>query len=273
MPTGTWSTDHIGPLTRTVADAALMLSILQGFDPKDPDSSDHVAPPFAALESLQGVTVGVPEGYFWENLDPEVERICRGSLRLMQEFGARIIPVKLDTVEPLAIARPALMCEAFVYHEPHLRDHADDYGEDLRYRLLAGQYVLAVDYLRALRARRLFVDELSRVLDVVDVLATPTLPVPAPLIGATTIELGGRSVPLSGPVGSAMSVNTHPANQAGVPAISLPTGCTPDGLPIGFQLMAAAFQDWKLLSIAAFLESVTRFNTMPPILRTAGVLT
>jgi aspartyl-tRNA(Asn)/glutamyl-tRNA(Gln) amidotransferase subunit A len=249
-----------------------MLSVIQGFDPKDPESSDRVAPPFAALESLQGITVGVPEGYFWANIDPEVERICRGSLRLMQEFGARLIPVQLDTVEPLALARPALMCEAFVYHEPYLRDRAEDYSEDLRNRLLAGQQVLAVDYLRAMRARRLFVDELSQVLDVVDVLATPTLPVAAPRIGATTIELGGRSVPLSGPVGSAMSQNTHPANQSGVPAITLPTGCTPDGLPIGFQLMAAAFQDWKLLSIAAFVESVTRFNTTPPILRTAGVL-
>jgi aspartyl-tRNA(Asn)/glutamyl-tRNA(Gln) amidotransferase subunit A len=273
MPTGTWSTDHIGPLTRTVADAQLMLSILQGFDPKDPDSSDRVAPPFGTLSSLQGVTVGLPEHYFWENLDPEVERICRGTLRLMEEFGARVVPVKLDTLELLAIARPALMAEAFIYHEPYLRDHLDDYGEDIRYRLLAGQYVLAADYLRAMRARRLFVDEFSRVLACVDVLATPTLPVVAPPIGARTIDVGGQAVALSGPAGSALAHNTSPANQAGVPAVTIPTGCTVAGLPVGFQLIAAAFQDWKLLSIAAFIESVACFNSTPPVLRPAEVLT
>jgi aspartyl-tRNA(Asn)/glutamyl-tRNA(Gln) amidotransferase subunit A len=272
MPTGTWSTDHIGPITRYVADAALMLSVMQGFDARDPDSSRQEAAPCGPLESLQGVTVGLPEHFFWEGLDPQVERICRGSLRLMEEFGARVVPVRLDTIDVLSIARPALMAEAFIYHEPYLRDHSEDYGEDIRYRLLASQYVQATDYIRATRARRLFVEELSRVLDAVDVLATPTLPVAAPPIGATTVEIAGRQMPISGPGGSALSQNTSPANQAGVPAITLPTGCTDTGLPVGLQLMGAAFQDWKLLAIAAFLEGVTRFDATPPALRTAEVL-
>jgi aspartyl-tRNA(Asn)/glutamyl-tRNA(Gln) amidotransferase subunit A len=249
-----------------------MLSVMQGFDSKDPDSTTREAAPFGALESLQGVSVGLPEHFFWENLDPEVERICRQALRVMEEFGARVIPVKLETIDLLHLARPALSAEAYVFHEQYLRQRPEDYGEDIRYRLLAGQYVLATDYIRATRARRLFVEELSRVLDVVDTLAMPTVPIPAPPIGATTVEIGGREVAISGPGGSALSQNTAPANQAGVPAISLPIGRTEAGLPVGFQLMSAAFQDWKLLAIAGFLEGVARFDSTPPGLRTAEVV-
>ena len=267
MPTGTWSTDHIGPLTRTVADASLMLSIMQGFDPRDSDSANRAPEPSKTYQTLEGITVGLPEKFFWEELDPEVERVCRHTVRVMQEFGARVLPVQVETIDLLQVSRLAMVAESFVYHEPYLRDHLEDYGEDIRYRILSGQYVLASDYVRATRVRRLFVEEMSRSLDSVDFLAMPTMPVPATPIGAKTTMVDGKEVAISGVGGSTLGRNTSPGNQAGVPAISIPVGLTESGLPIGFQLMAGAFQDLKLLEVARFMEGVIGFDTTPPVLK------
>lgn len=270
IPSGTWHTDHIGPLTRTVADAALMLSVMQGYDPRDHDSTPRLPDPYPALDSLAGLKVGVPENYFWETMDSEVERACRRAIGLMQEAGAEVVPFTFETIDLLIVARPSTLAEAYIFHEPYLRKRPEDYGEDIRYRLLAGQYVLATDYIRALRVRRLFIEEYNRVLESVDVIATPTVPLPATPIGATSVRVDGVEVPLSGPTGATPFIrNTFPFNQTGTPAISLPAGLTADGLPVGLQLAAGAFEDQKLLAIAAVVEKLLQFDTTPPVLRAA----
>ncbi|HVB96416.1 MAG TPA: amidase [Chloroflexota bacterium] len=268
MPTGTRSTDHIGPLTRSVADAALMLSLMQGYDSSDPDSTPHMPETCRPIESLSGLKIGIPTSYFWDDLDDEVEQICRRTVAILEEAGAQIVPVKIETIDLLTLSRRAGMAEAYVFHEPYLRDHFADYGEDIRYRLLAGQYVLAADYIRATRVRRLFMEEVSRVLSSVDVLAMPTLPIPAPPIGSKTVVIKGKEVQISSGGGSTLGQNTMPFNQAGVPAITLPVGCTTDGLPVGLQLVSGAFLDLKLLAIAALVEKSMQFDTTPPILKT-----
>ncbi|GAB4380794.1 MAG: amidase [Elainellaceae cyanobacterium] len=272
IPTGIWSTDHIGPITKTVTDAALMLSCMQSYDPTDPDSTPRMPDFYPPLETLAGLKVGIPEQYFWEELDPEVEQICRNTVALMQEAGAEVVPISLESVDLLDVARIAALAEAYVFHEPYLQSHEQDYGEDIRYRLLTGRYVLASDYIRSTRARRVFMEEFNQSLKTVDVMVTPTVPVPAPAIGAETVTIGDRKVLLSNPGITLLARNTFPANQAGTPAISLPAGLTESGLPVGFQLMAAAFQDYKLLAIAAVMENLLHFDPTPPILNAVEVM-
>jgi aspartyl-tRNA(Asn)/glutamyl-tRNA(Gln) amidotransferase subunit A len=267
VPTGTWSTDHIGPHTRTVQDATLMLELMLGFDATDPDSLSTAAQSSMPLEDLTGITVGVPEHYFWEKLDPEVERICRGRVAGMAEAGATLRTVDLETIDLLLLARQATLAELYVFHEPYLRKRAEDYGDDIRYMLLAGQYILAHDYVRAGRLRRLFMEECAQVLRQVDVLAMPTVPIPAPPIGATSVTVDGEDVPLSGRGSWTLARNTFPFNQAGVPAVSLPAGLTSEGLPVGLQLVAGALQDFRLLAIAQVLESLMSVETTPPVVR------
>ncbi len=249
---GNWTVDHIGPLTRTVADARLLLEVLQGHDPADPESSTRDADPHPPSIDLKGVRVGVAENYFWKELDPEVEAVCRAALKLMTDAGAEAVPVKLDTIELLEAARQtALAVDGLVFHEPYLTAHPELYGEELRYRLMASQYVLATDYVRAQRVRRLWTEECTRVLKQVDVLACPTRSQPAQRIGAPSVS----------------SRNTSPFNQSGVPALTLPVGLTGSGLPVGLQLAAAAFQDYKLLAIGEAVEKLVAFDAVPPVLK------
>jgi aspartyl-tRNA(Asn)/glutamyl-tRNA(Gln) amidotransferase subunit A len=267
MPTGTWTTDHIGPLTRSVADAVVIFDVIRGYDPADPDSAPRDPEPFPPLTSLAGLKFGLPENYFWEDLDDEVEQICRRTVAMLIDAGAEVVPVHLPTVDLLPILRPSTMAEAYVFHEPYLREHLEDYGEDIRYRLLAGQYVLATDYIRAMRARRLVINEMSQVLTSVDALVTPSSPVPAQPIGFTSIKVKDKELSATSGMGSLFVRNTMPANQAGVPAISIPAGCTSDGLPVGIQLITGAFLDYKLLSIATLVEEMIGFDPTPPILK------
>lgn len=268
VPTGTWSTDHIGPVTRTVADAALLLSLMQGYDPRDPDSADKQPMPCAGINDLKGVRVGLCERYFWQDLDADVERICRAQVDLMRDAGAEIVNVDIPSLDLLVAARAATLAEAYVFHEPYLRERPEDYGEDIRYRLMAGQYILAHDYVRSTRVRRMLLDQVQRTLESVDVLASPTMPLPATKIGATAYEVNGVEIPVTGPTGGTLLIrNTQPFNWSGVPAISLPAGLTPAGLPVGFQLAAGAFEDHKLLAIASVMERLIGFDAVPRVLR------
>ncbi|MCX6021742.1 MAG: amidase family protein, partial [Chloroflexi bacterium] len=254
-----WTVDHIGPLTHTVADAKLLLEIMQGYDPGDPESSNRIAEPFGALNDLSGIRIGVPETHFWEGIDSEVEAICRKTLQLMADAGATLAPLMLETIKLLAVSRPAAMADSLVFHEPYLRANPELYGEELRHRLMSSQYILATDYVRAQRVRRLWTEECSRVLETVDVLATPTRVAPPHLIGD--------------PAGMQVASTTQAFNQSGHPAITIPAGLSSGDLPVGFQLAAAAFQDYKLMAIAAVVESLIGFNTTPPVLRmTAAVV-
>lgn len=252
---GNWTVDHIGPLTRSVADARTLLELMQGHEPDDPESSTTIPDPHPPLTDLKGIRAGVPETYFWEHLDGEVEAVCRKALDVMKDAGAEIVPLKLETIELLEAARQTMIAvDALVFHEPYLREHPDWYGEELRHRLMASQYVLATDYVRAQRMRRLWTEECSRTLAAVDVLASPTRSAAAHLIGETPTS----------------SRNTSPFNQSGVPAISIPAGLTSGGLPVGLQLAAAAFQDYKLLAIASVVEGLIGFDPTPPVLKMAA---
>lgn len=251
-----WNFDHIGPLTRTVADARLLLQVLAGYDPADPESTPRPLDPEPEALTLRGLRIGIPATYFWDGLNAEVETLCRAAVKALEDRGAVTVSQTIPHLDLFDAIRAAGGVDAWVLHAPYLRAHPDWYGEDIRYRLLAAQYVMAEDYVRAQRARRLVMEALAAAAAEVDVMAMPTLPEPAPRIRPP--EVTGSFT---------MGRNTHPFNLSGLPAVSVPVGLTSAGLPVGLQLVAQPFQDYKLLAIAEAVESLVGFDPTPPPLR------
>lgn len=262
MPTTTQHVDHIGPHTLTVADARVMLEVMAGHDERDVHSSSRVAPPAAPRDDLRGLRVGVPEPYFWADLDPEVDAACRAVLDEMADAGAVTERVELDIHQLVLGSRLTLLAESYVYHEPLLRERPELYGPDLRARLFAARSVLAQDYIRSGRARRLLIEAVREAFSGFDVLAMPTLPIPAPRQADIAAD----------PSLTAQLIrNTSPFNYTGHPALSLPIATTVDGVPIGFQLVGHAFADFDLLAVAEVVEALVGFDVTPPTLRPAPV--
>ncbi|RTL68733.1 MAG: amidase [Pseudonocardiaceae bacterium] len=232
VPTSMSHVDHIGPLTTSVADARLLFDVLAGPGPS------HDA-------DLTGVTVGLPESYFWTGLDAEVEAVCRAAVERLVAAGARTTPVACDIDELVPLLAVAMFAEAHVLHGPLIAANPDHYSPALRDRLVAGGTVLGQDYVRALRARQIVVDRIGTALHGVDVLAMPTMPVPPVPIADVDTD----------PRVALMARHTSPFNQSGHPVISLPAGTTPGRLPVGLQLVGHAYEDRRLLALAEAAEA------------------
>lgn len=251
--------DHIGPMTRSVADSALMLQAMAGHDPLDPSTVPVPVPDYSAAlgAGAQGLRIGVPSNYYFEDLEPEVETATRQAIAALAELGAVISPVELPMMRYIGAVRLAAMSDSFVAHEPMLRDRGTDYGPDVLYRTLGGQFVLGQHYAKAMKAQRLIQDEYARVLQAVDLLVTPTTPLCAPRIDAAYVEHCGARHRVRGPGSGLVSRNTSPLNATGHPAITLPCGVNAAGLPIGLQFIAAGFREDLLFRAAAAYETVS----------------
>ena len=194
LPLG-YSLDHVGPLGRSVRDAALGLNVIAGHDPLDPTSSrrpvvDYVPGPDCTIGRVR---IGVPDSFFFDRLDGEVEAAVRGGLARAESLGAEIRPIRLPDMEALnAIARIVLLSEASAVAEGYPQDRSL-YGADVRALLDQGRLVPATDYINAQRLRRQMRHEFNRVWKEVDCLITPATPMPAPRIGDTT-EIGRAHV-------------------------------------------------------------------------------
>ncbi|ODT99966.1 MAG: hypothetical protein ABS81_24795 [Pseudonocardia sp. SCN 72-86] len=232
VPTSMSHVDHIGPLATSVADARLLFDVL-------------TEPGSALAATLDGVVVGLPEAYFWADLDREVEAVCRAAVSSMEASGARVTPVACDIGELMPLLGVAMFAEATVLHGPHIAANPDRYSPALRERLLAGGTVLGQDYVRALRARQIVVDRIGAAMQGVDLLAMPTMSVPPVRIADVDTD----------PRVALMARHTSPFNQTGQPAISLPAGTTPGGLPVGLQLVGHAYGDRRLLALAEAAEA------------------
>jgi Asp-tRNA(Asn)/Glu-tRNA(Gln) amidotransferase A subunit family amidase len=166
--------------------------------------------------------------------------------------------------------RIAALADSVVTHEPYLATHRQDYGPDVLYRTMAGQFVLGRDYSKALKVQRLIKEEHARVLQEVDVLVTPTAPVAAPRIDHATVTLGGAQYRVRGPASGMISRCTSPSNATGLPAITVPCGFSQAGLPIGIQFIGRPFDEVRLLQIAHAYEAVSPSRGHRPGLIDAG---
>ncbi|QDI68568.1 Asp-tRNA(Asn)/Glu-tRNA(Gln) amidotransferase GatCAB subunit A [Streptomyces calvus] len=259
-----WSLDHVGPLTRTVQDVALVLSATAGHDPRDPASvSGPMLDRFPGGD-LRGLKVGVPRNHYFDRVAPEVEESVRGAIERLAELGAELVDVEIPMARYVQAVQWGLMVpEATAYHERSLRATPDLYAADVRVLLEAGELTSAGDYLRAQRARTMMRDAWARMFDRIDVLAAPTVPM-------TAVEAGQEAVEWADGTTEAVSDSyvrlCAPANITGVPALTLPVGHDRAGLPIGMQLMARPFHDATVLRVGrVYEESVAGAGRLAPL--------
>ncbi|SMQ14326.1 aspartyl-tRNA(Asn)/glutamyl-tRNA(Gln) amidotransferase subunit A [Streptomyces sp. Ag82_O1-12] len=247
-----WSLDHVGPLTRSATDAALVLAATAGYDPRDPASVSGPPLEFTGSGDLKGLRVGIPRNHYFDRVSPEVEEAVRRAIDRLTELGAKLVEVEIPMARYVQAIQWGLMVpEATAYHEQSLRSVPDLYTPDVRVLLEAGELTSAGDYLRAQRARTMMRDGWARMFDEIDVLAAPTVPMTAAKSGQDTVEWADGTVEA---VSDSYVRLSAPANITGVPAITLPVGHDHAGLPIGMQLMARPFRDATVLRVGRVYE-------------------
>jgi len=251
------SLDHLGPLTRTVADAAVILQAIAGFDAMDATSANAAAPDYVAAlgEGLKPFRIGIPRRLFYDDLDPEVESAVDEALAVLQQLGGEIREIEL----PETGDRTVQSAQAYAYHAEFVARSPELYqGETLR-RIQAGAHISQEE----LDEKRKELDQARRdiahIFEAVDVLVTPTTPTPAPTIAGLTgnpDELRTRELFLLR--------NTRPFNVWGLPAISVPCGFTSSGLPIGLQIVGPHWEEARVLRIASTYEAATEWHEGVP---------
>ena len=251
--------DHIGPMTRSVRDSALVLQAIAGYDPLDPSTVPVPVDDYALMmeRGIQGLTMGIPSNHYFELLDPEVEVAVRRAIAALEELGIESREVSLPSMQYVGALRFAAMADSVVTHEPYIESSREDYGPDTLYRTLAGQFVLGRDYSKSMKVQRIIKEEQARVMRDVDFLVTPTTPMPAPRIDAGTITVDGKEQKVRGPGSGHVSRNTSPQNSTGFPAITVPCGFSELGLPIGLQFIGRPWEEGNLFRIANAYEGVS----------------
>ena len=247
-----FSLDHMGPLTRSVRDAAVTLEALAGFDPRDETSSREPVPGYVPPEDprLGGLSIGLPENFYFDGLDPAVAAAVRRMAQTAESLGARVAGVRVpDIAELNTISRVILYAEASALLEPYL-ERREQFGADVLSLLDQGRLLPATDYVNAQRLRRIKQQEFRAVFKQVDCLLTPTTPTAAPRIGQTTLEIDGREED----VRLASTRLVRGINALGLPALSMPCGLDRQGLPLGMQIIGRPFEEALILRIAAALE-------------------
>ncbi len=243
-----WSLDHVGLITRTVRDCAELLAVCTG----------DARPTFGAPETgqgkdlLSGLRIGIPRRFYWEDADPEVLEAGEEAIRFLERAGAVIRPVELAEPEQArTVSLTIQMPEALSFHSQYLEDRHALYGEDLRSGLALGQFILAEHYVRAKRFLTVYREEMRAMFDTVDLLMTPATPVPAPLVGTTSIRLGDVDVP----AGNALARYTSFFNMTGNPALSLPCAMHSAGVPVGIQLVGRLREEDVVFRVAGAIEA------------------
>lgn len=275
------SLDQAGPMTRTAEDAAMMLNVMAGFDPKDSTCVDCDVPDYTANlnKSLNGLRIGLPKEYFATGLDSRVEAIIRDAIREYETLGATIHEISLPSSD-LAVAAYYVIAPAeassnlsrfdgvrFGYRcdapqdleDLYKRSRSEGFGEEVKRRILIGTYALSTGYydayyLKAQKIRRLIKNDYTRAFEEVDVIIGPTVPTPA-------FPIGDK---IDDPVSMYLSdIYTIATNLAGLPGMTLPAGFA-NGLPVGLQLTCNYFEESRLLNIAHRFQMATDWHTKTP---------
>jgi aspartyl-tRNA(Asn)/glutamyl-tRNA(Gln) amidotransferase subunit A len=247
-----FSLDHVGPLARTVRDAATVLTANAGYDRRDPACikagiTDYIPPEGC---SIRGIRIGFPESWLTEHVDREVAEAVRDSVSRAASVGAEVISVNIPNLEAVnTVGQVLLLAEAAALLERFL-DRRDRFGADVLALLDQGRLLPATDYINAQRLRRRFQSDFQALWNQVDCIVTPSTPITAPCLGQTTVRIG-ETEEFVRPLATRFS---RPMNVLGVPAISMPCGISRDCMPIGLQIAAAPLQDGLVLRVAAALE-------------------
>ena len=270
------SLDQAGPITKTVSDSALMLNVMSGFDDKDSTSVNLDVPDFTQTCSdfkLDKVKVGIPKEYQIDGMSPEIVKLWQQGSEWLKDRGAEIVEVSLPhtkyalptyyVIAPAEASSNLARYDGVRYGLRNSQDNLDElyaytrgegFGYEVQRRILIGTYVLSAGYYdayyrKAQRVRNLIIHDFQKAFDKVDVLLTPTTPTAA-------FELGSQLDPISMYMNDVFTV---PASLAGLPAMSVPSGLSKDGLPLGLQIIGNQFDENSVLKVAANLEDQARF--------------
>ena len=258
--------DTVGPMCRTVRDAARVTQVMAGHDPKDTASVHRPVPDYEAGlgEGIAGIRIGVPQGWFYDLATDEVRTFMEDSLAVLREAGAETVEVSVPDMQRLTdLSNLVFTSEAAALHEPWLKDRPHDYQAQVRKRYEPGLQVPATEYVKALRARTDLLREFTRtVFEEADVLHTPALPFPVPTRSETDVAAGdAMTATIAG-----ISWCTRPTNYLGIPALVIPCGFTGNGLPTAFQLMGPLFSEELLFRIGHAYQCATNWHTREPAL-------
>jgi aspartyl-tRNA(Asn)/glutamyl-tRNA(Gln) amidotransferase subunit A len=236
--------DHIGPLTRTVRDAAV------SFNAMAEHPSGYVPP---AKVDIKGLRIGLPENYYFDRIDLEVAGAVRIAVQTAAALGARIVDVRVPDIDALnTVGRVLLLVEAVAVLRPHL-DRRGDFGSGVLALLDQGRLISGVDYMDAQRLRRIYIREFAKLWGQVDCIFIPGTPTAAPKIGQTTLQIGD----VTDDVRLATTRFMRGINVLGIPALAIPCGFTKAGLPVGLQILGAPRQEDLLLRVGAAVEDAT----------------
>lgn len=264
------SLDHVGCITRSAWDAAAVLQTIAGKDPLDPTTEAKETPNYAEIadkertRSKKNFSVGIPKDYFFDYLQPEVQRVFFDFIDTIKSMDISVSDVHVSGADKIYDSwRPLRLGESAEIHMKWLQTRSEDYGDDVRGMLMQGTEVSAVDYIRAHKFRKELRNEFMKVLKNFDVLVMPTTPLIAPGFDEQTVEIGDKTFPIY----QALSRNTIAFDSTGLPAINVPAGFSNNNMPVGVQLVGASFKEEKILSLAYAYEeindSVMKFT--PPL--------
>ena len=253
-----YSLDHVGPMTRTVRDNALMLQVIAGHDPADPGSADEKVPDYAAMlgQDVKGLRIGVIRHFYTQDVagDPEQVSAIDTAIKLLADAGAEVLEI---TVPPLAdfsaCGQIILSAEAYAVHEQWLQERPQDYGARARERLLSGAALRAVDYLTAVRWRLQLRDRVAAAFADIDLAIT-----------ASSMDPACRVDDEAALAGNYYRQARMPFNVTGQPALVIPAGFSKSGLPLSMQLVGRPFAEPMLYRVAQFYEDATDWTKHHP---------
>ncbi|MBT2689259.1 amidase [Bacillus sp. ISL-47] len=256
-----WTLDHVGPLTRTVEDNALLLNSLAGYDSNDPNSIQCESEDFTRFigKGIEGMKIGVPSAFYFDDMNGEVRQVIDQTIDTLRELGASIIPVNLTGLENFTEAHKVILrSEAYAVHEQHLNDYPDQWDDEVKERLLTAHDTKGYEYAQALQTRQLAKDVFNKVLEDVDVLFTPTLPILPAKINERHVDIekyAGQHIRWS------IIKLTAPTNLNGFPSLSLPCGFSSEGMPIGAQFIGRENDEAALYRFGYALEQKLSIDT------------
>ena len=256
-----YTLDHCGPMARTVVDAGLVYQVIAGYDPADEFSVDRPLGEIALRKSLAGIRIGIPENFFFEDVQPDVERAVKRAIEVMQGLGADTVPVRLPFLPQMVeVARELLLIEAYAVHSGHFRDRPNDLGEDLKALFEKGRKLTAERYVQTQRLRHSLRREMERVFDDVNVIVTPATPLAAFPIGDTRVTLSGTEYDAR----AASTRFLRCFDASGHPALAVPCGTDRQGLSIGLQIVGRLWDEAAVLQAGYAYEQATDWHTRRP---------
>jgi aspartyl-tRNA(Asn)/glutamyl-tRNA(Gln) amidotransferase subunit A len=258
-----WTMDHAGPITRTVTDAALMLGAMAGYDPRDPACVNRPVPDFTEGlgRDLSGMRIGIDRAWALSQLQPEVKTGFEAALALLRQLKAEIVEISLPRMAEVYDAAIAMQApEATSLYEEALKSRPQDFSDRVRERLQRGFAITGIEYARARQLGELVRRDIEEMFGKISLIATPTCPVAATKLGQDNVSMEGEEKPLLG----ILSRFTRVFNLTGNPAITVPCGFSQEGLPVGLQLVGAAWNEAIVFQAAHAYEQATEWHRSRP---------